>query len=105
MTCHPERSSVPAKAGRNAVEEPVLSLPKESQRFRAISPVHARDPSTDTVSKVIHKRRRKAPAKPSLSPAPLVNNFAADFDLAVDNLPAPAHPGGGNASVVARSSS
>ena len=41
-------SGVPsgAKAGRNEVEEPVLSLPKESRLFRATPPVLARDPST-----------------------------------------------------------
>ena len=42
-------SGVPsgAKAGRNEVEEPVLSLPKESRRIGATSLVFARDPSTE----------------------------------------------------------
>ena len=62
----------------------------------------ARGPSTDTLSKVIHKRRRKAPAKPSPSPAPLVNNFAADIGPSVDNFVVPAQAGGGSASVGTR---
>jgi len=37
IACHPERSSVRAKAGRNAVEGP--------RRFSAILPVNPRDPS------------------------------------------------------------
>ena len=40
----------------------------------------------DTVSKVIHKRRRKASNEPSPSSAPLVNNFAANAAEVVKNL-------------------
>jgi hypothetical protein len=35
-----------AQVGRNGVEEPVLSLPKESRRFRATPLGTPRDPST-----------------------------------------------------------
>src|SRR5439155_15253080 len=50
-------------------------------------PRPARSACADTVSKVIHKRRRKAIRKPSSPPAPIVNNFAADEETIVNNLP------------------
>ena len=41
----------------------------------------------DTVSKVIHQRRKQAVGKPASSSAPLVNNFAARAAAVVNNLP------------------
>ena len=76
---------------------------RKSKRSFDSAPV-AEAPCADTVSKVIHKRRRKAPPKPSPSPAPLVNHFAAALCPAVNNLPASVHPDGGSASHGTRSS-
>ena len=61
-------SGVPsgAKAGRNAVEEPVLSLPKESRRFRATSPVNSRDPSTPL--RLAHGPATTCPGRRHLGP-------------------------------------
>jgi len=45
------------------------------------------DIAADTVSKIIHKRRRKASDEPCSQPAPVVNNFAAKEMDIVNNLP------------------
>ena len=52
------------------------------------SPFDDGDAAADTISKVIHKRRRKAVGKPSLEAAPVVKNFAAEEMGIVKNLPA-----------------
>ena len=48
--------------------------------------------AADTVSKIIHKRCRKAPDEPCSEPAPVVNNFATKEMDIVNNLP-PRHVG------------
>lgn len=55
---------------------------------------HAAEHLAETVSKVIHKRRRKAVQKPSPQPAPIMNNLAADAAQVVTNLP-PGHDSSG----------
>jgi len=59
--------------------------------------------AADTVPKVIHRRREKAPRKPSPSPAPAVNNFAARKKLPVNKI-VRGHIGVGSASKQTRSS-
>src|SRR4029077_15225251 len=61
---------------------------------------HAR---AGTVSKVIHQSAKGVLAA-NPSPPPIVNNFAADFSSAANKLSSSAHPDGGSASDVARSS-